>query len=128
MPKLAFLIVGLALAGCASTSEWRALRLDGASKSTFEESAAVFRQELPQGRRLYFDVAITDLWTTAALKAQLDLQTESNALEAASRNFLAQIDGLGYDEIVSLAGPRAKKTYVIQAMAAASGSILTPMD
>jgi len=105
MPKVAFLIVGLAIAGCASTSGWRALRIDGTSKSTFEESAAAFRQELPQYERLCFDVAVQELWITAAFKAQ----TESNALEAARHDFLAQIDGQGYDEIVSLAGPRTWK-------------------
>lgn len=124
MPKLAFLIVGLALAGCASTSEWRDLRIDGTSKSTFEESAAALRQELPQGRRLYFDVVVVELWITAAAKAQ----TEGNALEVASHDFLAQIDGLAYDEIVGLTGPRANKTYVPLAWAAAGGPILTPMN
>jgi len=106
MPKLAVVLVGLALAGCASTSGSHALRIDATSQSNFEASVAAFQQALPPNRRLRFEVALQELWKSTASKAG----TESS-VDQTTKDYFAQLNGLDYEQVISLAGPEAKERY-----------------
>jgi hypothetical protein len=117
MQKLGVFLVGMALAGCASTSAWRGLRIDATDESTFRASVAAFQQGLPPIGRLRFEGALEEIWTTAKAK-------DPDNLDQVTKTFLAQMDGLGYGEIVSLAGPAAKKKYL--ALAESPSSYFPP--
>jgi hypothetical protein len=100
-------MVGMALAGCAGTSGWHALRIDATSASHFEASVAALRQTLPPNHRLFFEVALQELWNSTASK----VGAESSVGEA-TKDYFAQLDGLGYEQVISLAGPEAKQKYL----------------
>jgi hypothetical protein len=104
MQKLAVVLVGLALAGCASTSGSHALRIDATSQSNFEASVAAFQQALPPNRRLHFEVALQELWKSTASK------TESS-VDQTTKDYFAQLNGLDYEQVISLAGAEAKERY-----------------
>ncbi len=93
MSKLTLCITALVLAGCASMSEWRGLRIDGASESTLRESVARLEQELPRNyHRRMFALALADLERTVAHdtgKTYEDLR--------------AELDGLTYTGVIALA-------------------------
>lgn len=97
MRKMGMAITILALSGCASTGEWRALRIDGSSKPSFEESVASIQRELSPARRDIFDLALADIWFTRA--------TADGEYVAA--DYFRLLDGLGYEAIVALANPEA---------------------
>jgi hypothetical protein len=107
MLKGTLFIVAVALAGCASTSGWRALRIDGTSRSTFEASNFALQQGLSANQRLRFKIALQELWRTGAAQAGAE-----GGVDGASTSYYAQLDGLGYEEIVSRAGPIATQKYL----------------
>ena len=100
MSKLSLLVVVMALAGCASTHGSRALRVDGTSQANFEESVAALRESLGPNQRLRFQIALEQISNTGSRAGQV---TAVN---------LALLDGLAYDEILSLAGPEAQQKYL----------------
>lgn len=109
MPKLTSLLVFMAIAGCASTNPNRPspLQINATSVSTFEASVAAFQRTLKPDRELRFVVALQEIWGATALKAG----PESSEDET-TKLYFAQLDGLGYDQVIGLGGPAAEKTYV----------------
>jgi hypothetical protein len=110
MSKLTFLIVVVVLTGCASsnasTSAWRGLHIDGASESAYKESIAAFRQGLPPNARLRLAIALEEIWSTIVARAGAEASAEQT-----TAIFLAQVDGLGYEQVTRLSGPGAKQRY-----------------
>ena len=96
MSKATIVLSVLVLTGCASTSGWRALTIDGSSQSTFEESRALIEQALPTARSQLFAQALQDIWVTGAATAADDD-------EYTAEDYFEQLDGLGYEEVVALA-------------------------
>lgn len=138
MPKLTICAAAAVLAGCASTSGWRSLRIDGSSQTSFDESVALFQQELSPKRRDLFEISLVAVWLADTVSAgdfdrdgdvdaddvnSLLGNIQSGALVAAIRvsdenrsSYTAeaiyrQLDGLGYDEVLNLAGPELVEQY-----------------
>ena len=109
MPRLTSLLLFMAIAGCASTNTTRSsstLRIDATNVPAFEASIAAFQHDLRPNHRLRFEVALQEIWSATEFQAG----PESSQHEKTKR-YLAQLDGLGYDQVISLAGPAAEQTY-----------------
>ena len=102
MLKLTFAVLALALAGTASAGNWRKLRVDASSEAAFEQSLAVFKDELTPARRLVFGEALQDIWVQGVREAAA-VQREYTAAD-----YYRQLDGLSYDEIVTFTDPSGK--------------------
>jgi len=126
MARPAVLVTVMCLAGCASINEQHALRIDGTSEAAFVASMAAFQQQLPPQRRALFEIALQDIWRTT--KAQ----TGSASSEAdTAKIYFAQLNGLGYDEIIRLADatpPTTRQQYnaLLSARLAANGQARRP--
>ena len=99
MLKLIVAVLAVALAGTASADGWRSLRVDGTSQASFEKSMAAFQENLSPARRQVFVLALHDIWN-AGTKAAEASQGEYTADE-----YLRQVDGLGYKEVVTFTDP-----------------------
>ena len=99
MVKLTVVVLAVALAGTASAERWRNLRVDGSSEAAFAESLAVFKEKLSPARQYVFGKALEDIWVQGTQKAEAD-QSEYTASD-----YYRQIDGLGYEEVVTLPDP-----------------------
>lgn len=138
MWKLTIYIAAIVLAGCASTSGWRALRIDGSNQSSFEESVALFQQELSPKRRDLFEISLVAVWLAdtagagdfdhdgdvddddansllrnvqnGTLVAAIQV-SEENERSYAADGVYRQLDGLGYEEVLNLAGPELVERY-----------------
>ena len=99
MLKIALAVLAIALAGTASAAGWRSLRLDGSSDAGFEKSLAEFREKLTNGRRYAFTLALQDIW------AQGTQSAEANQREYTAADYLRQLDGLGYEQVVRFTDP-----------------------
>ena len=99
MLKLTIAVLALALAGTASAAGWRSLRLDGSSEAGFEKSLAELREKLTNGRRYALTLALEDIWQEGTTTADAE-QREYTAAE-----YLRQLDGLGYEQVVRLTDP-----------------------
>ena len=102
MLKLTVAVLALALAGTASADNWRKLRVDGSSEAAFEQSLAVFKEELTPTRRYVFGEALKDIWTQGA-QAAVAAQREYTNDE-----YYRQVDGLTYEKIVTFTDPSGK--------------------
>jgi len=130
---LASLMSAAVLAACASTG-WRARQIEGSSAAGFERSVAMLQNDLPSRRREDFDVALVVVFMRAAgldagdldgdvdyFDARITSDTAGNLLtevqpgnlvsaaeeskgNAVAAAYFAQLDGLGYDEVVERAG------------------------
>jgi hypothetical protein len=99
MLKLTVAVLAVALTSAASAGGWRNLRIDGSSEASFTQSVEAFTDKLPLARREVFVHALQDIWTQGV-----------TAAKAANREYTAgeyfrQVDGLGYDEVVTLLDP-----------------------
>lgn len=102
MLKLAVTVLAVALAGTASAAGWRSLRIDASTEAAFEQSLAEFEDKLSPGRRYAFGEVLKDIWTAgseAATAEQRDYTTE---------DYLRQLDGLSYDEVVRFLDPTGR--------------------
>ena len=108
MLKLTVAVLAIALAGSASAAGWRSLRVDGASEAAFSESVVAFQEKLSPVRRYVFASALHDIWALGTKNA------EAEQREYTESDYLRQLDGLGYDEVVTLTDPTgdtAKRRY-----------------
>lgn len=129
MLKLTVAVLAVGLAGTASAAGWRSLRVDGSSEASFAESVAAFQQKLSPARRLVFDLALQDIWIQGTKGAEAD-QREYTATE-----YFRQLDGLGYQEVVTFtdqtgdtAQMRYRAAYArLNPRVAANARILTAM-
>jgi hypothetical protein len=108
MLKLSIAMLALALAGCAGAGGWRSVRVDGTSEVAFSESVATFQEKLTPVRRYVFVQALQDIWELGAKNADAEQR------EYADSDYRRQLDGLGYDEVVTFTDPTgdtAKRRY-----------------
>jgi hypothetical protein len=94
--------------------EARSLRIDASSKRAFERSLGAFKDELSPERRQAFGDALTDIWLAGEQAA------EGQGRKYRTKDYYRQIDGLGYDEVVSQATGEAAKQRDRQLSAATS--------
>jgi len=99
MLKLAVAVLAVALASTASAAKWRDLRVDGSSQEAFAQSLETFKEELSWARRQVFGKALQDIWVEGTKKANAE-QREYTAVD-----YYRDVDGLSYEEIVTLTDP-----------------------
>lgn len=100
MRNLALSTVAIALAGCASTAEWRTLSIDSSSESAFQESVSSLNDELSSKRQQYLALALIDIAVTGAENAGV---TEDGNPAFTDEDFRSQLDGLTYRDVIALA-------------------------
>jgi hypothetical protein len=91
-------ILVLALAGCASTQEWRELQIDGSSQAAFDESLTALNAHLSEPRREMLQLAIVDIVRTESQSAE-----ESGEDAYTHDDFRMRVDGMTYDAVIALA-------------------------
>jgi hypothetical protein len=109
MSKLTIVVSAVVVAGCASTQEWRALRIDGSSQAGFESSVSLIQREMPTTRRRFFDLALADIWVTGRMDANVAASGDFTA-----EDYFRQLDGLDYEGVIELAdsaGPSISRQY-----------------
>jgi hypothetical protein len=99
MLKLTVAVLTIALAGTASAAGWRSLRVDGRSEAAFTESVEAFKEKLPLSRRYAFAWALQDIWVEGVKDA------EANQRDYTDDDFFREVDGLRYEEVVTLLDP-----------------------
>jgi hypothetical protein len=103
MLKLTIAVVAVALAGTASAAGWRNLRIDASSEASFTESVATFQEKLSPSRRLAFARSLQDIWRERTQSATAEQR------EYTSAEYLQELDGLGYEQVVRLADPSGER-------------------
>jgi hypothetical protein len=104
MFKLMVGIAAVALAGAASADNWKNLRVDASSENAFAQSLAEFREKLSPARVYAFGEALKDIWLHGTEAAQAEQR------DYTARDYYAQVDGLGYKQVVALADPTGETT------------------
>jgi len=99
MLKLTVAVLAVALAGTASAGGWRSLRVDASSEAAFEQSLAEFKDKLSPGRRYAFGESLKDVWVAGTQAA------EAEQREYAAADYYRQLDGLSYEQVVTLLDP-----------------------
>ena len=99
MVKLTVTLFAVALAGSASAAGWRSLRVDGSSEASFATSVAEFQDRLSPARYQVFLMALKDVWEQGAKSA------EAEQGEYTANDYLRQLDGLAYEQVVTLTDP-----------------------
>ena len=102
MLKLTVAVLAVALAGTASAGGWRSLRVDASSEAAFTESLAAFEKKLSPSRRFAFASALQAVWFQGTSKANAEQRTFTTS------DYLRQLDGLSYDEVVRVVDPSGK--------------------
>jgi hypothetical protein len=103
MLKLTAIALAVAFAGTASAG-WRAMRVEAADTASFEESVAAFEVELSTARHYVLMLALQDIWAQGLQRARAEQREYTEA------EYFRQLDGLTYEEIVTLADPSGKTT------------------
>ncbi len=118
MLKLTFAVLAIAIAGSASAG-WRDLRVDASSEAAFEQSLAVFKDQLSPEQRQAFGEALEDIWIAGTQAA------DGKRGKYRAADYYRQIDGLSYEEVVGFTtGEAAKRRR--QAAAAALRAAAAP--
>jgi len=99
MLKLTTAVLAVALAGAASAGGWKSLRVDASSEEAFEQSLAVFKDELSYARQYVFGEALKDIWVKGATAA------EAEQREYTADDYYRQIHGLSYEQVVTFTDP-----------------------
>ena len=99
MLKLAVAVLVVALAGTAGAAGWKDLRIDGTSEATFNQSLAVFKEQLSPERQKVFTDALMDIWVQGTVEAKRDQR------EFTVNDYYKQLDGLGYEQVVTFTDP-----------------------
>jgi hypothetical protein len=108
MLKLTVGVLAVVLAGTASAAGWRDLRVDGSSEEAFAKSLERFKDKLSPARRYVLGEALKDIWIEGDNAAQAEQREYTDAA------YYARVDGLSYEEIVTLTdatGDTAKDRY-----------------
>jgi hypothetical protein len=103
MLKLTIAVVAVALAGSASAAGWRSLRIDASSDASLDHSLTEFREELTNGRRYAFGLALQEIWVRGTKAA------EANGREYTVADYRQQLDGLSYEQVVRVTDPTGEK-------------------
>ncbi|HET8697991.1 MAG TPA: hypothetical protein VFO94_10920 [Gammaproteobacteria bacterium] len=80
------------------------MRVEAANAAGFEESVAAFEKELSTARHYVFMLALQDIWAQGLQRATAEQREYTEA------EYFRQLDGLTYDEIVTLADPTGQIT------------------
>jgi hypothetical protein len=102
MWKLTVALLAIAVVGSASAAGkigWRTLQVDGSSEAGFTASVAEFKDKLSPARYQVFLMALKDVWELGAKTAE-DAQREY-----AASDYLDLMDGLDYEQVVTLTDP-----------------------
>jgi len=121
MPKLTVAVLAVVLAGTASAAGWRSLRIDASSEATFSESVATFQQKLSPSRRAAFTALLQDIQLEGTKRAREEHRDYTRA------EYLRQLHGLGYEEVVTLVDPTGKRAgqYRAEYYYSRSGGVIT---
>ncbi len=113
MLKLAVSVLAFVVAGPASADGWRSMHIDASSEDGFNESVVELREKLPGARRVVLERSLQDIWVEGMKAAQAE------GGEYGVSDYLRQVDGLGYREIVTFTDPtgRTAQRYFDQAYA-----------
>jgi hypothetical protein len=103
MLRLTVVVLAIALAGTASAAGWRKLRIDASSEANFQKSVALFQDKLSPSRRVAFDLSLQDIWIHGSRLA------EEQQREYTEADYFRQLDGLGYEEVVTLTDSTGEK-------------------
>ena len=103
MLKLTLAVLGVALAGTASAAGWRKLEIDASSEASFTESVMAFQDKLSPSRRVAFERSLQDIWRERAERATAEQR------EYTSAEYLRELNGLGYEQVVRLIDPSGKR-------------------
>ena len=101
--KIAATVLAIAFASSASAG-WRSMRVEAADLATFEESVAAFEGELSTARHYVFMLALQDIWARGLERASAEQREYTEA------EYFRQLDGLTYDDVVTLADPSGEIT------------------
>jgi hypothetical protein len=101
MLKLTAAMLAIALAGTASAAKWRDLRVDGSSEEAFAQSLEVFKDKLPRSRWYTFDHVLGHIWLQETLAAGAEREYTRD-------DYLRQLDGLTYNEVVRVLDPTGR--------------------
>ena len=99
MLKLTIAVLTVTLAGTACAAGWRSLRIDGSSEASFTKSVAALQQKLAPERQYVFVRALQAIWAQGAKAAEADKR------EYTASEYFRRLDGLGYQEVVTLMDP-----------------------
>ena len=104
-PMLKFTVATLAivLAGTASAAGWRKLQIDASSETAFDQSVATFQEKLSPSRRVAFARSLQDIQDEGTKRAREEQREYTRA------EYLQQLHGLGYEEVVTLVDPTGKR-------------------
>jgi uncharacterized membrane protein len=102
MLKLTVAFVAVAVAGAASALGWRSVRVDATSEAAFAESVALLEEKLSPSRRYAFALALQDIRLQVTREASAEGRTDT------ATEFLRQVDGLSYEEVVRVADSTGK--------------------
>jgi hypothetical protein len=97
--RLTAAFIAIALTGTANAGGWRSLRLDASSEASFEKSVAAFEAELPAARYRVLLQALEDIWREGTRNAR------ASEREYTATDFLRDLDGLRYKEVVEFTDP-----------------------
>jgi hypothetical protein len=102
MLKTIIAVLAIVLASSAGAAGWRSLRIDASSEASFKASLEAFKDKLSAARQEVFGLALQDIWTQGT--------KEANAAEReyTASDYYRQIDGLGYEQIVTLTDPTGR--------------------
>ena len=101
--KLAATVLAIAFASTASAG-WRTMRVEAANAANFDESVAAFEGELSTARHYVLILALQDIWAQGLQRAGAEQRAYTEA------EYFQQLDGLTYDDIVTLADPSGEIT------------------
>ncbi|HVJ29556.1 MAG TPA: hypothetical protein VNA66_04540 [Gammaproteobacteria bacterium] len=99
MLKLTVFVLAISLAGTASAAGWRKLQIDASSEAAFDESVTTFQQKLSPARRFVLGQALRDIWSEGVQAAKAEQREYTTA------DYYEQIDGLSYQQLVTLTDP-----------------------
>ena len=99
MLKLTVAVLAFALAGSASAAGWRDLRVDGSNEEAFAQSLETFQKKLSPSRRMAFFRSLLDVELEGRERAS------ATQTEYTRKDYLQQLHGLGYEEVVTLTDP-----------------------
>ena len=99
MLKLTVAVLAIAVAGSAAAAGWRSLRIDASSEASFTKSMATFEAELEPARYHVLVQALQDVWRQGTRSAR------ASERQYTANDFLRDLDGLRYKEVVELTDP-----------------------
>ena len=103
MLKIMYVVLAVALAGSASAAGWRKLEIDASSEAAFNQSVATFQKKLSPSRRAAFAGSLRDIEQDGETRARAEQRDYTRA------EYLQQLHGLGYEEVVKLVDPTGKR-------------------